>query len=154
MDKQVSVPQLPAGVQEKLGEIGAIMRGINIAPDFFDESKPWWTQNTNNHVMLMFRHYYRSFERDPEIQVWLSPLIDVMCWMFVNNPAYRARMLWMTFFLDAYIADKQFIDEHKMRMILETWADPRKWGDHLATRTMPVPEVLYAQVRNPDEVVR
>jgi hypothetical protein len=154
MADKITIPKLPAEVIEKFKSIGVILESVTIDPSFWNPNQPWWTTNKNNHVMFVIVSYYERFEKDDEIRAWILPLLRVMAYLYVTNPAYRARMIWMTFFLDAYIADRQFINNTGDRIILEDWADPRKWAEHLADGTLPKPELIMVEPTDPNKVIR
>lgn len=154
MTDKVKVTQLPPEVVSKLKCIGDELGSITIDPTFWDPSKPWWTTNKSNHVVLMIVQYYSNFEQDEEIKAFVLPLVKLMAWLFVNHAAYRARLVWLIFFFDAYIADRQFQAQTGDVMMLETWADPRKWAQHLKDGTMEPPELIMCKPRDPNEVVR
>jgi hypothetical protein len=154
IDKRIIVPKLPPVILETFKELGEKLGQIDIDPTFWDPKKPWWTENKNNHVVLTMYNYYMEFEKDDDIKQLMGPFLRMMVYLYVTNPAWRARMIWMTFFLDAYISDRQFVEKTTDRMCLESWADPRKWAEHIADGTLPMPELIYATYTDPNKVIR
>ena len=104
--------------------------------------------------MLMIVRYYEEFEKDQSIRVWILPLFKLLTYLYVTNAPYRQRIVWITFFLDAYIADRQFSEQTGDRVAFEDWADPREWCKHLGDSTVDMPKVILTEFRNPTEEVR
>jgi hypothetical protein len=102
---------------------------VEIPKNFWDPTQNWW-KNTNNHALLMLRHVYLKFEKDPQF-AWLNPIIDKLVYLYVTNPQYRQRIGWIFIFMDLYIRDRQFIKENGGVFGLEMSIDPRHWMSHM-----------------------
>ena len=118
-------------VKERMLAIGELIKTVEIPEEFWDAKAPHW-QNTNNHVWLIMRSTYVRMETDEEIRTLFLPVLEKQIWLFVTHPEWRARISWMTWFLQLYVFDKQFAKETgvdtTLRYSPEIWTDPRKWG--------------------------
>jgi len=113
-------------LKERMLVVGKMCESVEIAPEIWEETNPIW-QNSNNHVMLMLRTYYWKHEKDDEFKQSFGRLLDKMVWLYVSFPEWRARIGWMSWFLNLYIIDKQIQKEAGIGMQPEVWNDPRKW---------------------------
>jgi len=113
-------------LKARMMEIGMLLESVAIGPEFWDPDQPYW-QNTNNHVMLSLRGVYQRHEYDEEMKKIFGGMLDKMVWVFVNYPEFRARISWMTWFMQMYVIDKQFAKENAVIMKPEIWTDPRQW---------------------------
>ena len=113
-------------LRKRLAIVGDVIRSVEIDQEFWDPKNPMW-QNTNNHAMLMLRTYYYNHEFDDEFKHVFGGMIDGMVWLYVTHPEWRARLGWITWFLQMYVLDRQIIQEDGVQIHHEVWNDPRKW---------------------------
>jgi hypothetical protein len=126
-------------IMERLVAIGAIASSIDIADEFWDMSNPIW-HNTNNHAMHTVHSYYWAHEKDDEFKTTFGVILDRMIWLYVTYPEWRARLGWITWLLNLYVADHQVKHETGIALAAEPWNDPRQWV--LATQARPMDVVL------------
>lgn len=120
-------------LKQRVLQVGQMLTTVEIGPEFWDHSNPVW-QNTNNHVFLIMRHTYQQVEYDDEFKQTFGAVLDKMVWLFVTHPEWRARISWMTWFVQLYVFDKQMVKE-SLRMSPEVWTDPRHWAMAETTET-------------------
>jgi hypothetical protein len=121
-----NVMNIDAVLKERALMVGQMLSTVEVDSEFWNEKNPIW-QVPNNHVMLMMRTVYWNCETDEEFKKVLGPVIDKMVWLYISFPEWRARVGWMTWFLQLYVMDKQFQHETGAQYLPEHWNDPRKW---------------------------
>ena len=118
-------------LKQRLMQFGPMVASIQIDESFWDPAQPYY-QVPNNHTMLMLRNLYHSSEYDDEFKATFGKFLDFAVWMYITFPEWRARLGWITWFLQMYVVDKQLYKEPlppgwEGQYDPEVWTDPRKW---------------------------
>ena len=147
-------------LKHALTMIAANVGAIQIDPEFWDPAQPYY-QVPNNHTMLMLRTYYQSSEQDEEFKQIYGPILDLIIWLYVTYPEWRARIGWATWFLQLYVIDKQYAKiqdelppEMRGKWEPEIWTDPRKWILASGYQGLPVevtPQRVVTLPEGPDD---